>query len=69
MMRVGTHTSGHDTMQIIISEQSTSIYLNVFSPISVYVSQFFAKSILNFMDGSGTQENSTFWPSNGNEKM
>ena len=34
MMRVGTYTSGHDTMQMIISEQSTGIYLNVFFPIS-----------------------------------
>ena len=64
-MWVGTHTSGHDTMQLIISEQSTGIYLNVFFPISVYTSYFSAKSILNFIDGSGTQENSTFWPSNG----
>ena len=36
-MWVGTHTSGYDTMQLIISEQSTGIYLNVFFPISVYI--------------------------------
>ena len=36
MMRVGTYTSGHDIMQMIISEQSTGIYVNVFFPISVY---------------------------------
>ena len=50
-MRVGTHTSGHDTMQMIISEQCTGIYLNVFLPISVYSSKFSSKSILNFIDG------------------
>ena len=62
MMRVGAHTFGHDTMKIIISEQSTGIYLNVFSPFLFALIVFCqdGKSILNFIDGSRTQENSTF---------
>ena len=59
MMRVGTHTSGHDTMQMIISEQSTGIYLNVFPHFCLHFIVS-SKSILNFIDGSGTQQNNTF---------
>ena len=57
-----SHTSGHDTMQLIVSEKSAGIYLNVFSRFLFMLHSFLPrlKSIFNFMDGSGTQENSTF---------